>query len=253
MKTRQQIVWLKAALLVLAVLVSLAGAAQTGPALMTVKGDASTWLYGDAAASKDDCLKKQAGDSFRWTGSGQMTWKVQVDRAGDYEVALNHAAEPGAVGQAVQISSGNSKVGYTLASTKGVFGNKSYEMTPIKGTLRLEAGAQSIAISIPDAPKAMAVLEFRSLELIPVAAKAAIEADRQAAIKARASTEWMVKAGCPSMARPKSTAPARDCATRPCYSWNLIGCSRGLTCRDLSSRPNGWGITSASARPRAAR
>ena len=81
----------------------------------------------------------------------------------------------------VQVSSGNSKVGYALATTKGVFGNKSYEMAPIKGTLRLEAGAQSITLSIPNAPKTMAVLDFRSLELIPVAAKAAIEADRQEA------------------------------------------------------------------------
>ena len=52
-----------------------------------VKGDAPISLYGGGAARADDCLKKQAGDSFRWTGSGQITWKVQVDRA-DYEVAL---------------------------------------------------------------------------------------------------------------------------------------------------------------------
>jgi hypothetical protein len=59
-----------------------------------VKGDAPTSLYGGGATSTDDCVKKQAGDSFRWTGSGQITWKVQVDRAGEYEVALCHAAEP---------------------------------------------------------------------------------------------------------------------------------------------------------------
>src|ERR1700732_292557 len=114
-----------------------------------------------------------------------MTWKVQVDRAGDYEVAFCHAAEPGAVGQRLQVSSGDSKVGYKLAMTNGVFGNKSYEMTPIKGRLRLEAGTQSITLSIPDAPKAMGVLAFRSLELIPVAAYAAIEAERQEARRAR--------------------------------------------------------------------
>ena len=109
MKTKQQIVGLLASR-VLAVLVSLTGAAQTEPVVMPVKGDAPISLYGDATASKDDCLRKQAGDCFRWTGSGQMTWKVQVDRAGDYEVALNHAAEPGAVGQAVQVSSGDRTV-----------------------------------------------------------------------------------------------------------------------------------------------
>ena len=134
--------------------------------------------------------KKQAGDSFRWTGSGQIIWTVQVDRAGDYEIALNHAAEPGAVGQRLQVSSGDSRVGYTLAMTKGIFGDTSYETTPIKDRLRLEAGTQSITLSIPDASKAMVVLAFRSLELIPVAANAAIEAERQEARRARASTEW---------------------------------------------------------------
>lgn len=215
MKTKQQIVCLEVALLVIAVLVSLTGAAQTEPTAMPVKGDAPTSLYGDGAASKDDCLRKQAGDCFRWTGSGQMTWKVQVDRAGDYEVALNHAAEPGAVGQAVQVSSGNSTVKYTMAMTKGVFGNKTYEMTPIKGLLHLEAGVQSIALSIPDAPKRMAVLTFRSLELIPVTAKATIEADRQEAIKARASTEWMTKAGYGLMFHWTSQSVGKDGSHKP--------------------------------------
>ncbi len=144
-----------------------------------------------------------------------MTWKVQVDRAGDYEVALNHAAEPGAVGQHVQISSGGRRVEYTLAMTKGVFGDRSYQMTPIEGLLHLEAGAQSIAISIPDAPKTMAVLQFRSLELVPVAAKAAIAADRQEALKARASTDWMVKAGYGLMFHWTSQSIGKDGTHKP--------------------------------------
>ena len=180
-----------------------------------VKSDAPTSLYGGGAASKDDCVKKQAGDSFRWTGSGQITWTVQVDRAGDYEVALNHAAEPGAVGQHLQISSGDSRVGYTLAMTKGVLGDKSYEMTPIKDRLRLEAGTQSITLSIPDAPKAMVVLAFRSLELIPVAANAAIEAERQEARRARASTEWLAKAGYGLMFHWTSQSVGKDGTHKP--------------------------------------
>jgi len=203
------------ALLVLAVLVSLAGAAQPEPTAIPVKGDAPTFLYGGGAASRDNCVRQQAGDSFRWTGSGQITWKVQVDRAGDYEVALGHAAEPGAVGQELQVSSGSSRVRYTLAMTKGVFGNKSYEMTPIKGPLRLEAGAQTIALSIPNAPKAMAVLDFRSLGLIPVAAKAAIEAERQEAQRARASTEWIVKAGYGLMFHWTSQSIGKDGTHKP--------------------------------------
>ena len=191
------------------------GAIKAAPTAIPVKGDAPTSLYGGGAASKDDCVKKQSGDSFRWTGSGQITWTVQVDRAGDYEVALNHAAEPGAVGQHLQISSGDSRVGYTLAITKGVLGDKSYEMTPIKDRLRLAAGTQSITLSIPDAPNAMVVLAFRSLELIPVAANAAIEAERREAQHARASTEWLAKAGYGLMFHWTSQSVGKDGTHKP--------------------------------------
>jgi len=215
MTTRQQIVWPKAALLVLAVLISVTRTVQAEPTAIPLKGDAPISLYGGGAASRDDCLRRQAGDSFRWKGSGQITWMLQVDRAGDYEVALNHAAEPGAVGQHVQISSGSSRVDYTMAKTNGVFGDKSYEMTPISGLLHLEAGAPAIALRIPDAPKTMAVLQFRSLELIPVAAKAAIEADRQEARHARASTDWMVKAGYGLMFHWTSQSIGKDGTHKP--------------------------------------
>ncbi len=215
MTTAKQIAWLRAALLVLAVLGSLARAAQTGPAVMPIKGDAPASLYGGGAASRDDCLRRQAGDSFHWKGSGQVTWKVHVDRAGDYEVALNHAAEPRAVGQHVQISSGSSRVEYTMAKTTGVFGNKSYEMTPIKDRLRLEAGAQSITISIPEAPQTMDVLDFRSLELFPAAANAAIEADRLEARRARARTDWLVKAGYGLMFHWTSQSIGKDGTHKP--------------------------------------
>jgi hypothetical protein len=190
-------------------------AVNAEPTAILVKGDTPTSVYGGGAASMDDCVRRRAGDSFHWKGSGQMTWKVQVDRAGDYEVALNHAAEPGAVGQRVQVSSGSNRLEYTMTKTKGVFGDKSYEMTPIEDRLHLEAGAQSIALSIPEAPKVMDVLDFRSLELIPVAAKAAIEADRQEARQARASTEWMAKAGYGLMFHWTSQSVGKDGTHKP--------------------------------------
>ena len=185
------------------------------PTAIPVKGDAPTSLYGGGATSRDDSIRKQSGDSFRWKGGGQIVWKLQVDQAGDYDVALNHAAEPNAVGQHVEVSSGSSRIEYTMAKTKGVFGDKSYQMTPIKDHLHLEAGAQLIALSIPDAPKAMDVLSFRSLELTPVAAKAAIEADRRDAQRARASTEWMAKAGYGLMFHWTSQSVGRDGTNKP--------------------------------------
>lgn len=203
-------IWALSALLVLTA--SGQAAEQTA---IPVKGDTPTSLYGGGAASRDDGIKKQAGDSFRWKGSAQISWNVQVDRAGDYEVALNHAADPGAAGQHVEVRSGSSRVEYTIAKTKGVFGDKTYEVAPIKDLLHLEAGARSISLSIPNAPKTMDVLNFRSLELIPVAAKAAIEADRQETLRTRASTEWMAKAGYGLMFHWTSQSVGKDGTHKP--------------------------------------
>src|SRR3989454_5428303 len=79
--------------------------------------------------------------------------------------------------------------------TQGVFGNKSYALAPIQGSLHLATGTNTISLSITNAPAGKSILAFRSLELTPLSAKAAIEADRQEARRSRASTEWLVNAG----------------------------------------------------------
>ena len=167
---------------------------------------------GGGAASRDNCVRKQLGDSS-WTGSGEITWKVQVDRAGDDQVALGHAAEPRGTCRSAVVAAGSK---YTLALTKGVFGNKSSMQNDADqgpSASRREPG--SLRLSIPNAPRAMAVLDFRSLGLIPVAAKAAIEAERQEAQRARASTEWIVKAGYGLMFHWTSQTIGKDGTHKP--------------------------------------
>ena len=52
-----------------------------------------------------------------------------------------------------------------------------YEFVPVMGSLSLAAGKQTITLSITNAPAGKSILAFRSLELTPLSAKAAIEAD----------------------------------------------------------------------------
>src|SRR3984957_5677394 len=104
---------------------------------------------------------------------------------------------------------------YTLAMTQGVFGKKTYTLAPIQGSLHLASGTNTISLSITDAPAGKTMLDFRSLELVPVAAKAAIEADRQEAQRARASTEWMAKAGYGLMFHWTSQSVGKDGKKKP--------------------------------------
>src|SRR6266436_3613894 len=176
-----------------------------------VNSQAPTYLYGGQASKLEGDIKKRGGDNFAWKGNGAVTWEVQIAKPGEYAVGLCHAAEPGAAGQELQIASGGGLLNYTVRSTEGVFrGNMAYEMVPVTGSLSLEAGKQTITLSITNAPAAKPLLAFRSLELTLLSAKAAIEADRQEAQRSRASTEWLNKAGYGLMFHWTSQSIGRD-------------------------------------------
>jgi len=184
--------------------------------VVRVKADAPTYLYGGQASRMEGDLKKQGGDNFSWKGRGRATWEVQVDKSGEYAVGLCHAAAPGSAGHQLEIAGGANRIGYTLRVTKGVFpDNMAYEMVPISGSLQLKAGKQTISLSISNAPAEKPVLAFRSLELIPIAATQAIEAEKTEARRSRANTEWLVKAGYGLMFHWTSQSIGKDGAIKP--------------------------------------
>src|SRR5258705_4256235 len=73
----------------------------------------------------------------------------------------------------------------------------------------------SIPLLIPSAPAGKPLLAFRSLELTPLSAKAAIEADRQEACGSRADTDWLTKAGYGLMFHWTSQSIGNDGAINP--------------------------------------
>jgi len=186
------------------------------PPVVRVKADAPTYLYGGQASKMEGGLKKQGGDNFSWKGSGSTAWEVQVDKSGEYAVGLCHAAQPGSAGQELQIAGGKNRLGYKLRITKGVFpDNMAYETVQINGSLQLLAGKQIITLSISNAPAQKPVLAFRSLELIPLAAKPAIEAEKREARRSRASTEWLANAGYGLMFHWTSQSIGKDGTIKP--------------------------------------
>ncbi|MBI4325719.1 MAG: alpha-L-fucosidase [Chloroflexi bacterium] len=90
-----------------------------------------------------------------------------------------------------------------------------YELVPITGSLRLVAGKQTLTLSISNAPAGKPLLAFRSLELIPPAAKPAIEAEKQEARRSRANTEWLAKAGYGLMFHWTSQSIGKDGTIKP--------------------------------------
>jgi hypothetical protein len=68
---------MKATMITLAALI-LAGiaAGRAEATVLKVKADGPTDLYGGQASSVGGNIRRQAGDNFRWQGSGSLTWEV---------------------------------------------------------------------------------------------------------------------------------------------------------------------------------
>lgn len=184
--------------------------------VIRVKRDAATPLYGIKAASTEGDISRQHGDFLKWRGSGQLTWRISVAAAGDYLVQISYAAPTRAAGTVVEIARGGSRISASLGGTKGYFGSPymDYERVPLSGKLRLASGPQVIMMRIEN-PKADPAMHLRSLELVPVAAQAAIEAEQAKARKSRASTEWMAKAGYGVMFHWTSQTVTQDGTRKP--------------------------------------
>jgi alpha-L-fucosidase len=68
-----------------------------------------------------------------------------------------------------------------------------FERVKMPGRLRLDPAARSLTLHFT--PATASAMRFRSVELVPVPALAAIEREAERARKTRASTDWLVKAG----------------------------------------------------------
>ncbi len=186
--------------------------------VISVKRDAVTPLYGTKTASTEGDISRQNGDFLKWQGRGQLTWNISVPASGDYEVQICYAAPTAASGTVVDVARGNSRISVRFEGTKGYFGSPyvDYERVVLPGKVKLVAGQQVIVMRIED-PKAEPAMHFRSLELVPVHAKPALEAEHEKARKSRASTEWLAKAGYGVMFHWTSQTVAQD-GTRKSYA-----------------------------------
>ena len=199
----------KLRLAVMVIVIMLLSTASMG-AVVRVDPMAVTRLYGQtaekegAAASLDQLPENMA---IRWVGRGSVTWRVDVRHSGDYEVALCYAALTDGAKVEVISRAGQSKITSTLYKTAGPYEDRpisergplhtgflrNYERLPLTGVLHLPAGISEIAILVTE-PESGEVMDFRAMELIPVAAKQSIAEAEERARKSQASTDWFVEA-----------------------------------------------------------
>ena len=180
----------------------------TGPVIKIDPTDI-TRMYGvtamrmeGSAASLDQLPENMV---IRWVGKGSITWQVNTPEPGDYEVALSYAALT--EGAQFEIASGDSRITGKVHKTSGPYEDRhisergplytdylrNFEKVPLTGVLHLPAGINEITILVTK-PESGEVMDFRAMELIPVAAKQSIAEAEKRAKKSQASTDWFVEA-----------------------------------------------------------
>lgn len=172
----------------------MANAQQPG-SLIPVKANAVSYLYGTRALKIDGKAARQNGDFIRFTGQASIEWNIQVAAAGVYEVRLCHGVKSATDDKRISVTSGNSSINYKLMPTQGVWGAGSFERILLKGTLKLKAGNQQITLTTSEIIAEGPVMDFRCVELIPLAAKSSIKANEREALRSRANSDWLAKAG----------------------------------------------------------
>lgn len=143
-------------------------------------------------------IYERPGQVLVMSGRQGLTWTADIPRAGEYIVSINHSVNRDNV--AVEVESEDITIKDTMPKTESfrydsdVWSQLDYERTPLKKTVRLEAGRSKITFRINE-PDTGATLYFRALELDPADRSQAIEDEVNRAIEARSSTDWMVEAG----------------------------------------------------------
>jgi hypothetical protein len=167
--------------------------AAAAAAPTAIRPDGITRLYGSGAALEQG-LRFQKGPNWILVDSaGSLKWEISAGAAGEYEVSLCYSAKSAEVPVVVQ--AGESSLAESLRRTSGVFQDDllNFERVKMPGRLRLDAAARSLTLHLK--PATASAMRFRSVELVPVPARAALEREAERARKARASTRWLVKAG----------------------------------------------------------
>jgi len=175
----------------------------------------SNFLYGAKAAITGD-ITRQNGDFFPWKGNAEMAWNIVIPADEKYDVYLIAGVPQESKNLKIHFSSGNSSFDFTVQPTSGwVGGAMNFQRIKIGSSVSLLKGGQKLAITTTGVTGDKALFNFRSVELVPIAALPAIEKDRKKAEAARASTEWLTKTGYGLMFHWTSQSVSRDGSKKP--------------------------------------
>lgn len=162
-----------------------------------VKVDKSTFLYGSKATRIVGELKKQSGDYFEWKGNGEMGWAISTSAVEKYDLFLIADIPAESINNEMLFTSGANSFKFTINPTSGpwIDGGKNFQRIKVLSEVLLPKGNQEVGLKSNGLTTNKTLLNFRSIELVPVSANQSIEKENQKAVVSRANTEWLTKTG----------------------------------------------------------
>ena len=147
-----------------------------------------------------------------------MSWIVDVPQNDTFDLFLT-AAVPENIGNVrMVVQSGGASFEFPLHPTKGpekISGPDNVQRMKVGTGIPLGAGCREISLRSADAEAKTVVAYFRSLDLVPASAVRVLEEEGKRIAAARASYEWMVKAGYGLMFHWTSQSVNPDGSCRP--------------------------------------
>ena len=182
---------------------------------MEVKRKKSNFLYGAQASVAGD-IKRQNGDFFPWKGNAEMAWNIVIPANEPYDLYLIAGVPEEGKNLQLFFEIGNTSFDIRLQPTSGwVGGGMNFQRIKIGSAVSLPKGEQKLVVKTAGITHDQVLFNLRSVELVPLSALPGMEKDRKRAEAARASTEWMVKAGYGLMFHWTSQSVNPDGAIKP--------------------------------------
>lgn len=176
-------------ILIVSVQLSTAGSIQ-------INTEKSTFLYGTKASSVEGDFDSHKGRFMPWKGNASLAWEVLAPTDEQYELYLTANVRKQGKDQNLYLNAGGKEYSITLSPTSGPYpGERNFERIQLPFKLSLKEGTQNISLATRGLSGDDIMLDFRSVELVPVSAKAKIIAEYKRAVDSRASVDWMIEAG----------------------------------------------------------
>lgn len=162
--------------------------------ILSVNAEQSTFLYCTKAAETIGGLELQGGNNMTWKGNASLTWDVDVSSNGRYELYLIANVREEGKGKTLLFKTNNQVYKFELLPTHGPFiGGRNFERIKLSSEIDLIKGVQKVALLMEEISTEDILIDIRSVELLPISAKTALEADKEKAVASRASVEWLNK------------------------------------------------------------